>query len=129
MLAYVDNGSVIILNGQGDVLNTLAPAAEYVAFPTISPEGELVFYSANLDDAGITPEQASIHRVAPPTAPDEVLASEPNLLLPQGWLDATHVIVGYTSSQDNWGTAVVGLDGSVQAIESEPNASYVDVLR
>ena len=129
MLAYVDNSSVIIMNGQGDVLNTLTPEAEYVAYPTISPEGELAFYSANLDDAGIMPEQANIHRVAPPTAPDDVLASGPNLLHPQGWLDATHVIVGYTSGQDSWGTAVVGLDGSVQAIESEPNTSYIDVLR
>ena len=40
-----------------------------------------------------------------------------------------HVVVGYISGQDNFGTAVVGLDGSVQAIESEPAASYVDVLR
>jgi hypothetical protein len=129
-LAYVHEGSVIITNGAGEVLNTLTPDAEYVAYPTFGPGGELVFYSADLADDSVQPEAAAIHRVAPPTAPDEVLASDPGLLIPQGWLDATHVVVGYTypDEQESWGTAILGLDGTLLPFEAYPNASYIDTL-
>ena len=127
-LAYVQDGSVIIINGAGEVLNTLTPDAEYVAYPTFGPGGELAFYSAELADDSIQPEAASIHRVAPPTAPDEVLVSDPGLLFPQGWLDDTHIVTGYTSGLENWGTAIVGLDGTLEPIDAYPNASYVDTI-
>lgn len=128
-LAYVDGTSVVILNGAGETLNTLDVAgADYVGYPTFGPGGELVFYSADLGDEDIRPEMGTIHRVAPPTAPAEVLASDRGLLPPQGWLDASHVIVGYVSGDNNWGTAMVGLDSSLQVLPSEPAASFVDVL-
>jgi len=79
-------------------------------------------------NASILPDQGTLYRVAPPTAPHEVLASSPGLLMPQGWLDATHVAVAYSSGGDNWGTAVVGLDGSIEVLQAEPNATFVDVL-
>jgi hypothetical protein len=35
---------------------------------------------------------------------------------------------GFGSGGDNWGTAVVGLDGSIEVLQAEPNATFVDVL-
>jgi len=130
-LAYVEGSSVVILNGAGTVLNTLTLEDDYVGYPTFGPTGELVFYGADLDEgpnASIMPNMGTIYRVAPPTAPKEVLASDPGLLFPRDWLDGTHVVAGYTGGNDDWGTALVGLDGSLQIVDSEPNGSYVGVL-
>ncbi|HSM58540.1 MAG TPA: hypothetical protein VK879_20465 [Candidatus Sulfomarinibacteraceae bacterium] len=127
-LAYVDGGSVVIQNGEGQVLNTLTPEAEYVGYPTFGPGGELVFYSADIRDDEPLPERASLHRVAPPTAADEVLVSDPGLLPPQGWLDATRIIVGYTDGGQSWGTAMVGLDGSLRQVGARPNAYFAGVI-
>jgi hypothetical protein len=130
-LAYVADKAVVVVNGMGDVLNTIELDDDYVAFPTFGPGGELVLYGADFagdSNDSVLPEEGTLYRVAPPTAPHEVLASDPGLLLPQGWLDATHVVVGYSSGGDNWGAAVVGLDGSLQPIMSQPNASFVAVL-
>ncbi|MFW5942283.1 MAG: hypothetical protein ACOCXI_10810 [Chloroflexota bacterium] len=127
-LAYVDEGNVVIQNGEGQVLNTLTPEAEYVGYPTFGPGGELVFYSADLSDEAPVPQQASLHRVAPPTAPAETPLSDPGLLTPQGWLDATHVIVAYTDGSESWGTAIVGLDGSLQVLDAHANAGFTDVV-
>lgn len=130
-LAYVDDKAVVIVNGQGDVLNTIALDDDYVGFPTFGPGGELVFYGADLSqgpDASILPEQGTLYRVAPPTASPEVLASAQGLLLPNAWLDAGHVVVGYSSGGENWGAAVVSLDGSLSILQSEPNASFAVVL-
>jgi len=130
-LAYVEGGSVAILNGAGTVLNTLNLEDDYVGYPTFGPTGELVFYGADLDEgpnASIMPLNGTIYRVAPPTAPYEVLVSDPGLLFPRDWLDGTHVVASYSSGNDDWGTAIIGLDGSLQVVDSEPNGSYVAVL-
>ncbi len=130
-LAYVEGSSVVILNGAGAVLNTIALEDDYVGYPTFGPTGELSFYGADQDEgpnASIMPLMGTIYRVAPPTAPQEVLASAPGLLFPAGWMDGTHVVTGYATGGDNWGTAIVGLDGTLQVLDSAPNGSFVDVL-
>ncbi|MGW8319880.1 MAG: hypothetical protein ACWGPS_11585 [Candidatus Promineifilaceae bacterium] len=131
-LAYVTDKNVVIINGQGDVVNTLTVNHDYVGFPTFGPGAELIFYGADLDqspDAQLQPETAAIYRVAPPTAPYEMLLSAPELLLPQSWLDGSHVVISYYHSDgDYWGAAVVGLDGSLQVLESEPYPTFVGVL-
>jgi hypothetical protein len=90
----------------------------------------MIFYGADLaseSEGPPTPEMGYIYRVAPPTAPSEVLAADPGLLFPAAWLDDTQVVVNFTSG-GNWGVAIVALDGSWQALESAPNAVFVDVL-
>ena len=130
LLAYVDgDGALVIRNGLGDTLNTITPAgANYVSYPTFHANGELVFYAAELSGDSLLPAAATIFRVAPPTAPAEALASSPSLLLPHAWLDETHVMVGYSQNELNWGTAVVGLDGTVDVMQAEPNAGFIAVL-
>ncbi len=72
---------------------------------------------------------AAIYRVAPPTAPYELLLSAPELSLPQSWLDSTHAVISYYHSDgDYWGAAAVGLDGSLEILESEPYPTFVGVL-
>lgn len=131
-LAYVDGPSMVILNGLGETVNTITLNHDYVGYPTFSPGGELIFYGADLADgpeATIQPELGAIYRVAPPTAPHELLTSSPGLSIPQSWLDATHVVVAYYHGEgDYWGAAIVGLDGLLQVLQSEPSASFVDVL-
>lgn len=131
-LAYVDNTGVVIINGQGQVVNTLAVNHDYVGFPTFGPGAELIFYGADLEGgpgAQLQPELGVIYRVAPPTAPYELLLSAPELSLPQSWLDSTHAVISYYHSDgDYWGTAVIGLDGSLQVLETEPYPSLVGVL-
>jgi hypothetical protein len=57
------------------------------------------------------------------------LLSTPELSLPQSWFDPSHVVISYYHSDgDYWGAAVVGLDGSLQVLESEPYPTFVGVL-
>ena len=52
---------------------------------------------ADLDEgpnASIMPLMGTIYRVAPLTAPHELLASDPALFLPRDWLDPAHVVAG-----------------------------------
>ena len=128
-LAYVDGeGALVIRNGLGDTLNTIAPeGANYVSYPTFHRNGELVFYAAELTDDSLLPAAATIYRVAPPTAPAEALASDPGLLPPQDWLDGTRAVVGYAAGESDWRTAVVGLDGTVTVLDAA-NGSFVAVL-
>ena len=130
-LAYVEGSSVVILSGAGAVLNTIVLEDDYVGYPTFGPTGELVFYGADLDEgpnASIMPLKGTIFRVAPPTAPNEVLASDPGLFFPRDWLDPAHVIVGYTGGNEDWGMAIVDLQGSLQIVDADPNGSFVGVL-
>jgi hypothetical protein len=130
-LAYVNDQTheVVILNGQGDTLNTLPVEAEFVGFPTIGPTAELVFYSATLGESFPNPTQAALHRVAPPTAPAEVVISDPNLLLPERFLDGGRVVVRYVVEGSTWGTAVVDLmTGTLQPLPQWPDAFSVGVL-
>jgi hypothetical protein len=57
-----------------------------------------------------------------------VLVGDPGLLPPQTWLDDTHVIVGCSAAPDNWGTATVAVNGLMQVLHSQPNATFVTVL-
>ncbi len=125
-LAYVEQEAVVVLNGEGEPINTLAVEADYLGFPTFGPGGELVFYAADLSDEALLPVEGILYRVAPPTAPAEVLARDPGLMMPHAWLDATHVVTGYAMDEGSWGTAVVGLDGSMQVVD--PHGSFVDTL-
>lgn len=129
LLAYVDgDGALVIENGLGDTLNTIAPAgANYVSYPTFHQNGELAFYAADLRDDALIPAAATIYRVAPATAPAEALASEPGLLPPRAWLDETRVVVGYAAGESDWRAAVVGLDGAVNVLDAA-NASVIAVL-
>ena len=91
----------------------------------------LVFYGATVAGdlhTSLQPDEGILYRVAPPTAPHEVLASSAGLRLPQGWLDDTHVVVAYSSGADNNGVGIVGLDGSLQVLQAEPNAGFVALL-
>jgi hypothetical protein len=135
-LAYVDAqaGTVVVQNGAGQVLNTLQPGAEYVGYPTWSPGGELVFYTADLaemSDGPPTPAMATLQRVAPPTAPAETLLGDPALALPVGFLDDTHVVVNWITDPDTgtWSLALVGIDGSLQHLDVPPGATIAAIVR
>ncbi|MCI0393674.1 MAG: hypothetical protein L0332_05405 [Chloroflexi bacterium] len=130
-LAYVNSNSqeVVVLNGQGETINTIPVATEYVGYPTIGPTAELFFYSADLSDTNLTPDQAALHRVAPPTTPAEVVASDPRLLLPHRFLDDTRLIASYLVTDSAWGLAVVDImTGAIQPVTQWPNAVFVGVL-
>lgn len=124
-MAYVDaNKALVVQNGAGENLNVIALGADYVGFPTFGPGGELVFYAAEFGPDPLRPAPGTIYRVAP----QDTLASAEGLLPPQAWLDGTHVVVGYSGAPENWGTAIVGLDGTLQVIEEAPNGSFIAVL-
>ncbi|HYN88243.1 MAG TPA: hypothetical protein VER55_06925 [Ardenticatenaceae bacterium] len=131
-IAYTNDqtSELVILNGEGDVLNTLASDGEYIGYPTIdNATGEMVYYSADLAEDGITPERATLYRVAPPTAPAEAVAGDPAMLLPQRFLDGSHVVVGYVSAEGIWGHAVVDLmNQTLQPLSEWPDAVAVGVL-
>jgi hypothetical protein len=119
VIATVDAeaGAVLAHNG-AEVINTLSVAADYVAYPTFSPAGELVFYSADLAEDGIFPEAGSIYRVAPLTAPAKVVISGPQIMLPDRFLDDSHLVVGFISEVGNWRTAVVNIhEGTLLPLE------------
>jgi hypothetical protein len=120
---------VIVLNGQGQVINTVAAEAEFIGFPMFSPSAELVFYSADLGESFPSPTHATLYRVAPPTGPAEVAANDPNLVLPQFFLDGNHLVTSYVMTDNNWGLAVADiLNGSIQPLSQWPNATTVGVL-
>jgi hypothetical protein len=130
-LAYTDGeaGAIVVLSGQGETLNTLPVEANYVGYPTFSPSAELAFYSAELPEDDIFPTAATIHRVAPPTAPAEVSASDANMLLPQRFVNDTQLLVSYTAEDGSSGVAVVDLvDGSLQHLSEWPSAIVAGVL-
>jgi hypothetical protein len=129
-LAYVDRetGTVVIENGEGEVLNTLAAEEEYVGYPTWGPGGELVYYSADLSDdpaASPLPVMGLLYRVAPHTGPAETLASDPALLLPVRFLDDTHVVVLWSAESGARGLAVVGVDGTVEVLDVPAGATLL----
>jgi hypothetical protein len=120
---------VVVLDGQGQVINTLPVQAEYVGFPMFSPTAELAFYTAALGDNFPSPTTASLYRVAPPTAPAEVAATDPNLVLPQFFLDGSHLVTSYVMADNNWGLAVTDiLNGSITPLTQWPNGTAVGVL-
>jgi len=130
-LAYVEGRSVFIINGAGALLNTIALEDDYVGYPMFGPSGELVFYGADLDEgpnASIMPLMGTIYRVAPPTAPHEVLATDPGLFLPREWLDPSHIVVGYVGSNEEWGMAIVDIQGSLQIVDAEADGSFINIL-
>jgi hypothetical protein len=130
-LSYVDGKTVMVINGSGDNLNTIQLSDDYVGYPTFSPGGELLFYGAMLStdpQASIMPVAGTIYRVAPPTAAHEVLKSGYGILYPFDWLDDTHVVIAYSAGGENWGAAIVGLDGSLEILQAEPVATFMDVL-
>ncbi|HEX6384110.1 MAG TPA: hypothetical protein VF177_05520 [Anaerolineae bacterium] len=129
-LAIVDaEAGTVLVRSSGQVINTLPIDAEYVAFPTFSQAGELIFYSADLSEEDVLPQAASLHRVAPPTAPAETVISDPRILLPQRFLDDSHVVVGFAGENDSWGLALVNIhQGTLQPLSEWPNASLVGVL-
>lgn len=121
-LAYVDwpADAIVIQNGEGDVLNVLAAEEEYIGYPTWGPGGEFVYYTANLSGDPATspfPQLGILHRVAPPTAPAETMASDPRLLLPVRFLNDTQVVAGWAGENDSRGLALVGIDGSIQVLD------------
>lgn len=133
-LAYVDGQALFIVDGMGNVRNTIEFEVDYLGYPAFGPKGDLVVYSAE-GAASVTPEEGTIYYVAAPlvqSAAPEVLAVDTRLLRPRGWLDAGHVVTGYVTGDNGgsveWGTAVVRLDGSIQVIELEPTADFIDVL-
>jgi hypothetical protein len=129
-LAYTDPGSIVVLNGEGEVINTIGSDQGYVGYPTFSPSAELAFYTAEITDQSITPLAASLHRVAPPTAPSEVVISDPNLLLPNTFLDDTRLVTGYIYGENNFGNAIVDLsDGSLTSLAQWPNGTVYAILR
>lgn len=133
MLAYVDSredgeGALVLLNGDGQEINRLTPGGNYVGYPTISPAGELVFYSAELSEESLLPQAATLYRVAPPTGPAEVLAIGPQLILPQRFMDDSTLVVGYAQDEMTWGLALVNMFGEMQVVEQYPNAVLTDVV-
>jgi hypothetical protein len=135
-LAYVDAGAgtVVVENGQGQVINMLAVAEEYVGYPTFGPGGELVFYSAALaeeTDGPPTPAMGYLHRVAPPTAPAETLLSDPALVLPVGFLDDSRVVVNWFGEPETqaWGLALIGIDGSLELLDAPAGTAVTGIVR
>ncbi len=130
-LAYVKGNSVVILDGEDAVVNTIVVKDDYVGYPIFGPTGDLVFYGADLDEgpnASIMPLMGTIYHLASPTAPREVLANDPRLFLPRDWLDPAHIVVGYIGDNEEWGVAVVDRQGSLQPVDAVPDSSYVNVL-
>jgi hypothetical protein len=130
-IAYTDDqaGAVVVLTGDGGAINNLPAEVNYIGYPTFSPTAELVYYTAELTEDSILPVAASLHRVAPPTAPSEVVVSDPALLLPNQFIDDARLIVGYAPDESTFGNAIVNLmDGSVTPLSQWPTASVVAVL-
>lgn len=135
-LAYVDPqaGTVVIENGAGEVINTLQTDAEYAGYPTWGPSGELVYYTADIDDdsgGAPMPAMGNLLRVAPPTAPAETLVSDPALALPIEFLDDTRVVVNWVTEPETglWGLALAGVDGSLEMLETPTGATVAGVVR
>ena len=135
-LAYVDAqaSTVVVENGEGEVLNTLAVAEEYVGYPTWGPGGELVFYSADLaevTDGPPAPAMGHLHRVAPHTAPAETLLSDPALVLPVGFLDDSRVVVNWFGEPETqaWGLALIGMDGSLEVLDAPAGTAVTGIVR
>ncbi len=122
-------GEVVVRTGDGQVINSLPADMSYVGYPTFSPTAELVYYTAELTEESILPVAASLHRVAPPTAPAEVVVSNPALLLPDRFIDGTRLVVGYAPDESTFGNVVVNLmDGSLTPLSQWPTAMIVAVL-
>lgn len=43
-------------------------------------------------------------------------------------LDPAHIVVGYIDNNEEWGMAIVNLQGSLRIVDAEPNGSFVDIL-
>jgi hypothetical protein len=131
-IVYVDPEAQAIIARQanGDLINTLNVADEYVAYPTFSPNGELIFYSADLSETSILPDAAHLHRAAPINAPAELVVSDPLMIPPRMFLDASHAVVGYTDENGNFGQALANIhQGTLTPLAEWPSAIATGVLR
>lgn len=133
-IVYVDPEAqaVIAENAEGQTLNTFNVSDEYVGYPTFSPGGELVFYSADLSETSITPDAATLYLAAPIIAPSEVVATDPQMMPPrvEMFLDMSHVVVGYTDEAGMFGQAIVNIhEQTLTPLVQWPAAIATAVLR
>jgi hypothetical protein len=131
-LAYTDRetGTVVIQNGQGDVLNTVKAEEEYVGYPTWGSSGELVYYAADLSDdpnVSTAPEMGFLYRLAPPTGPAELLANDAALLLPVRFVDDSQIAATWAGENGVRGFTLVGVDGTVEMPSAPASATLLGV--
>ena len=138
-IAYADDQqkTIEIVDGQGAPISSISPDAEYVAYPTFRPDGELVYYTATLGEGeGGFPfaQPGSYYRLsgsgaAPYSAEPALVAQQDGLLTPFQWFDADHLIVGLADIQGSFGMGLLGIDGSITRLEPWPNTQVVTVIR
>lgn len=125
---YADSNEkrVVAVAPPAETIGTVELEADYVGYPTFAPDGAVGFYSADLgevDDQGsdLFAAPGRIHWLAPINAgAADVWAGADGLLPVPRWLDADHLITGL-STEDAWGMALVGRDGSVTQLEPWPS--------
>jgi hypothetical protein len=131
-LTYVDDKtkSIVVLNNEGQTLNTLTPGTTYVGYPTYSPQAELVYMAADLSEESINPLASTIYRVAPPVAPAEVVVSDPGLLPIPTYYSDTGLAIGYVASDGmSYGQGVVDMTSyTFQPLSEWPIAILAGVL-
>lgn len=132
-IAYVRENVVEIVDGQGVIVSSASMDDEYIAYPTFSPTGELVYYTATLGEGEggfpfATP--GAYYRLAPPFDGEPLLLAEQDgLLTPYQWFDSQHLIIGLGDVQGNWGMGLLSTDGSVTRLEPWPTTQAITVIR
>lgn len=132
-IAYAGENSVEVVDGDGNSLAGVSTGAEYVAYPSFSPNGDLVFFSATIGEGeGGFPfaEPGAYHLLTPPYDGDAtLLAEEDGLLTPYQWFDDRHLIIGLSDVDGNWGMGLLSTDGAVTRLEPWPATQAIAVIR
>lgn len=131
-IAYVNANTIEVVDGAGSAIASIQPDAEYVAYPSFNAAGDLLVYTAAIgEDDGGAPFAlpGAYYHVAPPYDGEQALiAQQDGLLPPYQWFDDQHLIIGFGDAAGAWGTALLGLDGSITRIEPWPGAAAVTVI-
>ncbi|MGH2535952.1 MAG: hypothetical protein ACRDHL_00995 [Candidatus Promineifilaceae bacterium] len=130
-LAYTDAEGVIHVQAAGGAaLATIASQSAFAGYPTFNSQGGLIYYTAELssDQGPPAADPGRIHYLASPySGAPSLLAEAPGLTTPIAFLDEGHLLAHYADPGQQWGAAVVSLDGELIPVEPWPAAQVIAI--
>ncbi len=120
----ISAGQVELLNGQGEPVAVLTPAAgDYIGPAIFSPGGRLAFVAADLtepDESGRQKVQSSVvYLASPPYAdPPQAVLQDRGAAAVWDWLDDERLVFGTMDDEGNIGTSVYLPDGQVKELSA-----------
>jgi hypothetical protein len=135
LFVYTDyiNNNLHVVGMDGTLITTIALGGDYSGFPTFLPNGDLVYYTAVLQenvDGVPLPQPGTMYYLAVPyTGTPREIASGDGLIYPITAYDDDHIIINYADELDQWGNALLSVsDGTIAPLQPWPGTYYAATL-